>query len=150
DQRSADLVRLLERSPAIAEISQLDDTGKEQLKASGIAGTSIGSLADRSREQSFVGARANRYLTPHSRARPGGMPWFSPIYSRDSELFITIAVAGSRRNAGVIVAEVSLKPIWDIIVVFSGGRSGAAPNLHSAGDAYLVDREGRLIAHHDV
>jgi hypothetical protein len=43
----------------------------------------------------------------------------------------------TRRDAGVIVAEVNLKLIWDVISQIKVGERG---------QAYLVDAQGRLIA----
>src|SRR5215813_3948295 len=47
----------------------------------------------------------------------------------------------SGRNAGVTVAEVNLKLIWDVITAIKIGKTGYA---------YVVDDEGRLIAHPDI
>jgi hypothetical protein len=54
---------------------------------------------------------------------------------------MTLALAGTARNAGVSVAEVNLKFIWEVISQIEVGQRG---------DAYVVDREGRLIAHPDI
>ena len=68
--------------------------------------------------------------------------WFSPVYFRkESEPYMTMAMARTGRNAGVTVAEVNLKLIWDVITGLKIGQSGYA---------YVVDREGRLIAHPDI
>ena len=68
--------------------------------------------------------------------------WFSPVYFRNqSEPYMTIAVAHAGHRAGVTVAEVNLKFIWDLISAMQVGRSGYA---------YVVDRRGRLIADPDL
>jgi len=54
---------------------------------------------------------------------------------------MTLALAGTRRESGVSVAEVNLKLIWDVVSQIKVGERG---------DAYLVDRQGRLIAHPDI
>src|SRR5947207_7830904 len=54
---------------------------------------------------------------------------------------MTVALARAGRNAGVTVAEVNLKLIWDVITGLKIGQSGYA---------YVVDRDGRLIAHPDI
>jgi hypothetical protein len=54
---------------------------------------------------------------------------------------MTMAVAHSGRNAGVTVAEVNLKLIWDVITAIKIGKTGYA---------YVVDDKGRLIAHPDI
>ena len=129
DQRRFDYVRLLRQVPAITELVQLDAAGREQLKVSRLAMDVIGGGADHSAEPRFTEALANRI-------------WFSPVYFRkESEPYLTIAVAHSGRNAGVTFAEVNLKLIWDVISTIKVGTSGYA---------YVVDRQGRLIAHPDI
>ncbi|MFL5223210.1 MAG: GAF domain-containing protein [Microvirga sp.] len=54
---------------------------------------------------------------------------------------MTLAVAGTRRDAGVSVAEVNLKLIWDVISQIKVGQRG---------HAYVVGSQGRLIAHPDI
>ncbi len=129
EQRKFDYVRLLRQVPAITELIQLDDSGKEQLKVSRLAIDVIGSEKDYSETPSFIEARKHRV-------------WFSPVYFRkESEPYMTLAMARAGRNAGVTVAEVNLKLIWDVITGMKIGQSGYA---------YVVDRDGRLIAHPDI
>ena len=54
---------------------------------------------------------------------------------------MTLALAGTRRDAGVSVAEVNLKLIWDVVSQIKVGERG---------HAYVVDAQGRLIAHPDI
>src|SRR5260370_41340129 len=54
---------------------------------------------------------------------------------------MTLAMARAGRNAGVTIAEVNLKLIWDVITGMKIGQGGYA---------YVVDHEGRLIAHPDI
>jgi hypothetical protein len=54
---------------------------------------------------------------------------------------MTVALARAGRDAGVTVAEVNLKLIWDVITGLKIGQRGYA---------YVVDRDGRLIAHPDI
>ena len=129
EQRRFDYVRLLRQAPAITELIQLDDTGKEQLKVSRLAMDVVGSEKDYSQSPSFIEARQHRV-------------WFSPVYFRkESEPYMTVALARIGRNAGVTVAEVNLKLIWDVITGLKIGQGGYA---------YVVDRDGRLIAHPDI
>jgi signal transduction histidine kinase len=68
--------------------------------------------------------------------------YYGPVYfRRESEPYMTLALAGIRRDAGVSVAEVNLKLIWDVISQIKVGEHG---------QAYVVDDEGRLIAHPDI
>jgi len=129
DQRRQDYVRLLRQVPAITELSQLDGEGKEQLKVSRLAMDVIGSEADFSQSPAFTEAKARRV-------------WFSPVYFRkESEPYMTLAMARDGRNAGVTVAEINLKLIWDVITALKIGQGGYA---------YVVDGRGRLIAHPDI
>ena len=54
---------------------------------------------------------------------------------------MTLAMPHAGRNAGVTVAEINLKLIWDVITGLRIGQGGYA---------YVVDRHGRLIAHSDI
>jgi PAS domain S-box-containing protein len=129
DQRRFDYVRLLSQTPAITEISELDRDGKEQLKVSRLAMDVVGSGQDFSQTPAFTEARAHKV-------------WFSPVYFRkESEPYMTLAMARAGRNAGVTVAEVNLKLIWDVITRLRIGQGGYA---------YVVDGKGKLIAHPDI
>ncbi len=129
DQRRQDYFRLLRQVPAITELSQLDADGKEQLKVSRLSMDVIGSGTDFSQAPAFKEAKAHR-------------SWFSPVYFRkESEPYMTLAIARDGRNAGVTVAEINLKLIWDVITAMKIGEQGYA---------YVVDGRGRLIAHPDI
>jgi signal transduction histidine kinase len=129
EQRHFDYVRLLRQVPAITELSQLDADGKEQLKVSRLSMDAIGSGQDYANSPAFIMAREQHV-------------WFSPVHFRkESEPYMTLAMAQAGRNAGVTVAEVNLKLIWDVV---TGLRIG------EGGYAYVVDRDGRLIAHPDI
>ncbi len=129
DQRRFDYGRLQRQVPAITELIQLDGQGHEQLKVSRLAMDVVGSGADYSADPRFKEALAKKV-------------WFGPVYFRkESEPYMTMAVAQSGRNAGVTVAEVNLKLIWDVITAIKIGKSGYA---------YVVDGDGRLIAHPDI
>jgi signal transduction histidine kinase len=129
EQRRFDYFRLLRQVPAITELIQLDDAGKEQLKVSRLTMDVVGSGKDYSQNAVFTETRRNRV-------------WFSPVYFRkESEPYMTLAMAQTGRNAGITIAEVNLKLIWDVITELKIGEHGYA---------YVVDRDGRLIAHPDI
>jgi len=68
--------------------------------------------------------------------------YYGPVYfRRESEPYMTLAMAGARRDAGVSVAEVNLKFIWDVVSQIKVGNRG---------HAFVVDAQGRLIAHPDI
>jgi two-component system, NtrC family, sensor kinase len=67
--------------------------------------------------------------------------YYSPVYfRRNSEPYITLALAGVRRDAGVSIAEVNLKLVWDLVIQMKVGEHGFA---------YIVDGEGRVVVHPD-
>jgi hypothetical protein len=129
DQRRQDYFRLLRQVPAITELSQLDADGREQLKVSRLAMDVVGSGADFSQNPAFAEAKAHRV-------------WFSPVYFRkQSEPYMTLAMAREGKNAGVTVAEINLKLIYDVITALKTGQGGYT---------YVVDSHGRLLAHPDI
>ena len=129
EQRRFDASRLLRQVPAITELAQLDATGHEQLRVSRLAMDVIGSGIDYSNDPKFTEAMAHKV-------------YYGPVYfRRESEPYMTLALAGTIRNAGVSVAEVNLKLIWDVVSQIKVGAHG---------HAYVVDGRGRLIAHPDI
>ena len=129
DQRRFDAARLLRQVPAITELTQLDSAGKEQLRVSRLAMDAIASGTDFSLKTVFTQAVANKV-------------YYGPVYfRRESEPFMTLALADTRGDAGVSVAEVNLKLVWNIVAAIKVGERG---------HAYIVDAEGRLIAHPDI
>src|SRR5262249_48229421 len=129
DQRRQDYFRLQRQVPAITELTQLDDKGKEQLTVSRLKMDVVGGGADWAQHQAFLGEKAQKV-------------WFSAVYFRkESEPYMTMAMAHDGRNAGVTVAEINLKLIWDVITALKIGQQGYA---------YVVDGRGRLIAHPDI
>jgi len=108
---------------------QIDGAGKEQLRVSRLAMDVVGAGTDLSADPRFAKAVADKI-------------WYSPVYFRkESEPYMTISIAHVGRNAGVTVAEVNLKFIWDVVTSIKVGE---------AGYAYVVNGEGRLIAHPDI
>src|SRR5262249_18553449 len=129
DQRKFDGLRLLRQVPAITELAQLDSTGKEQLGVSRLARDVVGSQIDFSHEPKFADTVAKKV-------------YYNPVYfRRESEPYMTLALAGTRRDAGVSVAEVNLKAIWNAVLQMKVGE-------HSV--AYIVDAEGRVVVHPDA
>ena len=129
DQRRFDALRLLRQVPAITELSQLDAKGKELLKVSRLAMDVVGSGTDYSTEAKFTETVAKKV-------------YYGPVYMRrESEPYMTLGMAGWRSDAGVSVVELNLKPMWDIVQRTKVGDRGVA---------YVVDAEGRVIAHPDL
>jgi signal transduction histidine kinase len=129
EQRRFDALRLLRQVPAITELAQVDSTGKERLRVSRLAMDVVDSGLDLSKEPKFTEAVRDKV-------------YYGPVYfRRESEPYMTLSLAGTRKDAGVSIAEVNLKLIWDVVSQIKVGRRG---------QAYVVGAGGRLIAHPDI
>jgi len=114
EQRRFDARRLLRQVPAITELAMLDGTGHERLRVSRLALDVIDGQIDLSADPKFTEAVAHKV-------------YYGPVYfRRASEPYMTIAVAGQRRNSGISVAEVNLKFIWDVVSRIRVGETGQA------------------------
>ena len=129
DEQRLNAIRLLRLSPPISEVARLDAQGREQLRISRRVADIIGSNRDLSDTAAFRGAKT-------------GEVYYGPVYFfGETEPFMTIAVRGDGANAGVTVAEVNLRFIWDVVARIKVGNTGKA---------FVVDRQGHLIAHPDL
>src|ERR1700685_1881706 len=129
DQRRFDALRLLRQVPAITELAEIDSTGHEQLRVCRLAMDVVGSGVDVSKGPAFTEAVAHKI-------------YYGPVYfRRESEPYMTLSLAGTRKDAGVSIAEVNLKLIWDVVSQIKVGEHG---------HAYVVGPGGRLIAHPDI
>lgn len=129
EQRRFDYLKLLRQVPAITDIVQLDLKGREALKVSRLGMDAQSGGEDYSASPKFTETQ-------------GGKTYFSPVYFRkETEPYMTVSMAGLGQEAGIIVTEVNLKFIWDVISRIKIGQSGFA---------YVIDGQGRLIAHPDI
>ncbi|MGA7809802.1 sensor histidine kinase [Bradyrhizobium sp.] len=129
EQRRFDSLRLLRQVPAITELAQVDATGKERLRVSRLAMDVLDSGLDLSNDPKFTEAMAHKV-------------YYGPVYfRRESEPYMTLSLAGNRKDAGVSIAEVNLKLIWDVVSQIKVGEHG---------HAYVVDAQGQLVAHPDI
>src|SRR4051794_20877726 len=129
EDRRFDALRLLKQVPAITELAQIDSTGVERLRVSRLAMDVTAGAVDLSKDPKFTEAVANKV-------------YYGPVYfRRESEPYMTLSLAGTRKEAGVSIAEVNLKLIRDVVSQIKVGERG---------QAYVVDAEGRLIAHPDI
>ena len=129
EQRRFDALRLLRQVPAITEVAQVDSTGKERLRISRLDRDVVDSGLDLSQDPKFTEAVAHKVH-------------YGPVYfRRESEPYMTLSLAGTRKDAGVSIAEVNLKLIWDVVSQIKVGEHG---------HAYVVGAQGRLIAHPDI
>lgn len=124
-----DVLRLLRQVPAVVDVVLVDDKGIERLHVSRTDPDIVDSLIDRKDDPAFIGARAAHI-------------WWGPLtLHQGSEPYMTIAVAGSRESAGVTIAMINLKLIWEVISSIHVGK---------AGQAFALDRSGGLVAHPDI
>jgi two-component system, NtrC family, sensor kinase len=129
EQRRFDALRLLRQVPAITELAQIDASGHEQLRVSRLTMDVVGSGVDYSNKPEFTEAVAHKV-------------YYGPVYfRRESEPYMTLSLAGTRRDTGVSIAQVNLKLIWDVVSKIKVGEKG---------HAFVVDADGRLIAHPDI
>jgi signal transduction histidine kinase/HAMP domain-containing protein len=129
EQRRLDFLWLLRQAPSISEVSYLDGKGREQLRVSRLGVDEVRSQKDYSADPKFLQAmKANIY--------------FSPVYFfKKSEPYMTLALKWKGQSAGVSVAELNLKLVWDVVSQIKAGQKGYA---------YVVDAGGTLIAHPDI
>ncbi len=123
---------LLKNDPAFGEIAVLDTDGMEVLK---FGESTVFSAADlKSQQGNLEFAEANR----------GNNHIGALFTSTHAELFLTLSVPikiAPKQVVGVLVAKVNLKFLWNAFGEIRFGR---------AGYAYLIDRNGNLIAHRDA
>src|SRR6516225_11886233 len=94
DQRRFDALRLLRQVPPITELAQIDASGHEQLRVSRLAMEVVGSGNDMSKDPAFTEAVAHKV-------------YYGPVYfRRESEPYMTLSLAGTRRDTGVSIAQV--------------------------------------------
>ncbi len=128
DERLGNFQRLLRQADAVTTITYVDANGREQLQVSRLSHTVIGALRDRSNTPEYSDVRPYK-------------PYFGPVSFREgSEPYMTLSVA-DRRGSGVTIADVNLKLIAEVVRQIRVG---------DVGSSYLVDAQGRLIAHPDL
>jgi signal transduction histidine kinase len=122
------MVGLLRRLPPVTELRWIDPAGRERLFVSRLATDAAESGADFSADPRFTGAH-------------GGGTHVSPVYLRGGEPFLSLSVGNPAPAAGVLVAEVNLRYVWDIVSRVRIGQDGLA---------YVVDSRGDLVSHPDI
>ncbi|SHG42059.1 Adenylate cyclase, class 3 [Bradyrhizobium erythrophlei] len=123
-KHNADYAQLLNQVAPVTQLSLLDGTGREQLKASRGAPPVVGSKADFSRDIRFI-ETVTRGLS------------FSPADFRGSRPVMSIAVSHAGLNGGVTVADIDLAFLSDFLGDAQVGK---------ATSAYVVDPHGRVLA----
>jgi hypothetical protein len=130
DEHRLDALSLLARLRPSISLQLVDAAGQERLFVSRIGLNRIESSDDLSARPRGAGCPP--------RAGSGSARSRSSMARSPS---MTIAVAGNRSAVGVAIAEVNLKFIWDVISAIRVGRTG---------EAFVLDRPGRLVAHPDI
>lgn len=129
DEQHQELIKLLRINSAVVEAAWIDASGTERLRLSRIAPDVLRGTRERSGDPVVVAARARKTA-------------FGTVYFRQqTEPYLSVAVAGDDPEAGVVVAEINLKFVWDVVSTMRVGDSGYA---------YIVDGQGRLISHPDI
>ncbi|HSD43356.1 MAG TPA: ATP-binding protein [Burkholderiales bacterium] len=124
--RRVEMIGLLRRLPPVAELRWIDPAGQERIFVSRVGPDTVDSGADFSADARFIGAH-------------GGGTYASPVYFRsENEPFLSLAVGNPAPAAGVLIAEVNLKFVWEIVSRARIGQNGLA---------YVVDSRGQLVSH---
>jgi signal transduction histidine kinase len=122
----------LKNDPAFNEVSMLDDQGMELFKFS-------------DRKVQLPSDLTMRRGSPAFMTAIRGAVYVGPVYTSDrAEPLMTLAIPvklGPAKIVGVLVGQTNLKFLWDIVGKISFGYGGYA---------YLVDQQGKLIAHKDA
>jgi putative nucleotidyltransferase with HDIG domain len=126
------LVFFLEEYKDLVDISLLDANGKVKAE---VVRPGLGTVRAKEREALRTpvideALSGNIYVTD-----PLGIP-----EKNASIVTIGLPIYSENRVAGALLADMTLDKIWDIIERIT---------IHRSGVAYLVDRQGRLIAHKD-
>ena len=121
-------------SDIFEELTLIDMSGREKARDSSYHSYTKNEMGIRLADPVYQSAlRGESTIAGQTSMTPFGalpvIPMAVPIYSELDEL------------AGVLFAEVSIKPIWDIL---------AKTKVDETGYAYLVDSRGVLLAHHSM
>lgn len=124
-----EMTRLLQRLPPVTELRWIDASGIEQILVSRVDLDATGATEDRAKD-----ARVLAALRDGTHA--------SPLYfRRESEPYMSLAVAGQTKSVGVLIAEVNLRFVSDVIARERIGENGLA---------YVIDSAGLLVSHPDI
>ena len=127
--RRIEFLKLIRQAPEVTDIALIDAAGRELIAESRLGMSLMGSGKDRSGEAAFQQAKR-------------GEPWFGPVYFRkETEPYMTVAIRSGGDKPLLTVAELNLKFIWDVVSRIKIGDKGKA---------YVVDRDGYLVADPDI
>ncbi len=126
-EMQAELYRLMRHSRVIEEIYWIDPQGRERVRISRMALNRVGDGEDRSQSPEFLHAQTET-------------PWFGPVTFAVNQPRVVMAQRGWQARSGVLAAQIALGQLRDLIDEIRFGREGIA---------YVVDEQGRLLAHPD-
>lgn len=129
EERRLDGLRLMRQAPAVLELRQIDQAGREQLSLSRSARDRVGSGTDWSTDPGFRAALAR------------GSHYGEVEFRRGSEPHMVLLRRAASPPQWVARATVNLVFIRELVSRLKVGE---------AGRAYIVTRSGRLIAHPDL
>lgn len=127
------LSKMLRLDSAFRQIAIVDLNNNELNKVSRLSKSALGQLTKENKQIALTEIKSKEV-------------YISSIYFDDNTFEPIIIIAAPIKNIlgninGAILAEVNLKFMWDLISLMQIGNSGVA---------YVVDREGKLIAFKDV
>jgi signal transduction histidine kinase/CheY-like chemotaxis protein len=124
--------RFLRRAPSVIGLSFFDSRGCERLSISRLLpdtrATCISVPTEGTKPAIFAAARAR------------GVAFSSVFFPDGSEPHLFLGIASRGRDTGALVAEINLKVIHDSVAAIRVGHSGIG---------FVVDANGRLLAHPD-
>ena len=127
--RRIEFLKLLRQAPEVTDIASSTRTDSSRFPSRASAWTTP--------NPARIARRSRRFALPKR-----GKPYFGPVYFRkETEPYMTIAIRSGSDTGPVTVADVNLKFIWDVVSRIKIGDKGKA---------YVVDRNGFLIADPDI
>lgn len=133
EQQKRMLDSLLGRQPAFRQVVLLGAQGQEVARGSRVSLVAAGHLSDQIKQDILAQIKqGKRYISP---------VYIHPVTSEPLMLMAVPATNALGDLQGVLVAEVNLKFMWDLVDQLKVGETGRA---------YVVDRQGNLIAFSDT
>lgn len=132
EEHAHNLRRLLHQLPLVQEISLVDMAGQETFGVSKMRLMTLDDLRDVSHVAAFEDAQTGAIGWQDVYLSPNGEPLL--------KVFVPKLAPLTRKPEGYIEAVVSLRGLWDEVMAFKVGRGGVM---------YVVDANGRLLAHPD-
>ncbi|MBN1811476.1 MAG: GAF domain-containing protein [Anaerolineae bacterium] len=133
EEQTGILGNLLGLEPAFRHLVLLDSQGRELAKSTRLSEAAAGNLVDRAGSDLFAQVQqGNRYV---------GSAYIDDLTSEPLAVMAVPVQDVFGDFQGVLLAEVNLKFMWDLVGRLEVGETGLA---------YVVDRQGNLIAFGDV